>query len=293
MEKLILSKFIAGTMNWGLWGAKFNTSQYRAMIDNCLESGLTSFDHADIYGHYTVEEEFGEALSFDQSLRNKIQLITKCGINLVSPNRPAYQIKHYDTSQSHIEASVDRSLKNLRTDYLDLLLIHRPDPLLNPEEVAEAFTALRNSGKVRHFGVSNFSPAKLELLDQYFPLSANQVEISVTNLSAFKDGSLDQCLLKKIIPMAWSPLGGGKLFQGGNERSERILALSSILAEKYHCIPEQVLLSWLFQHPANIHPVLGTVKVSRINTAIKAADLKLTREEWFLLWRASTGEEVD
>jgi predicted oxidoreductase len=288
-----ISNIIAGTMKWGVWGAKFNTQQYLKMIELCIEAGATSFDHADIYGHYTVEEEFGAALALDRSLRSKIQIITKCGINLVTANRPQHQIKSYNTSKSHIEASVDRSLRNLQTDRIDILLLHRPDPLMNPEEIAEAFTALRNAGKVLDFGVSNFSVSQVELIYKYFSLSCNQVELSILELRALTNGILDQCILKKMLPMAWSPLGGGKLFAEGDERSERIIAVATLLGEKYNCSSDQILLAWLFKHPSTIKPVLGTVKAERMKAAVNAAAITLTREEWFLLWRASTGKEVD
>lgn len=292
MSDLYLSPIIAGTMKWGSWGAKYSTREYLDLIKQCIEAGATTFDHADIYGHYTVEEEFGAAIHLEPSLRQHLQLITKCGIKMLSPNRSGYQIKHYDTSKEHIIASAENSLRNLRTDYIDLLLIHRPDPLMDPNEIAEAFIALKSTGKVGHFGVSNFSASQVFMINSFFPIDSVQVEISVMELSAFTNGTLDQCIVNNLLPMAWSPLGGGKLFSSGDERSERILAVTAILCEKYKCTVDQVLLSWLFNHPAEIKPVLGTVKPERIRAAIEATKIRLNREEWFLLWRASTGEEV-
>lgn len=283
---------IAGTMKWGSWGAKFSTSEYLSMIHECLESGIETFDHADIYGGHTVEEEFGAALQQDPGLRNRIQLISKCGIQMLSPNRTGYSIKHYDTGREHILASVERSLQNLHTDHLNLLLIHRPDPLMDPAEIAEAFTLLKDQGKVLLFGVSNFSASQMEMINQDFKIITNQLEISIVRLQPFTDGTLDYCIINKIIPMGWSPLGGGNIFISKDERDKRIVAVAEILAERYAVTPPQVLLAWLLKHPSNIIPVLGTAKASRVKEAAEATKLNLSREEWFMLWRASTGEEV-
>ena len=283
---------IAGTMKWGSWGAKFTTQDYYSMINQCLENGITTFDHADIYGNYTVEQEFGAALQLEPGLRNRIQLISKCGIRILSQYSTEPTVKHYDTSRQHIISSVERSLENLHTDHLDLLLIHRPDPLMNPGEIAEAFSHLQQEGKVLQFGVSNFTPSQMELLNGSFKILANQLEISIVNLPPFTDGTLDYCLTNKILPMAWSPLGGGNIFISEDERDKRIVAMAEILAEKYSATPPQILLAWLLKHPSNIIPVLGTAKSSRIREAAEATKIVLTREEWFMLWRASTGEEV-
>lgn len=289
---LNLSPVIAGMMKWGSWGAKFTLPQYFSMIERCIEYGVTSFDHADIYGHYTVEEEFGKALAMQPSLRDKMQLITKCGIKMLSPNRPQHKIKSYDTSKEHIILSAENSLKNLHTDFIDLLLIHRPDPLMNVTEIAEAFSTLQLQGKVLHFGVSNFTVSQTAMLHNVFPVVANQVEISILKLDAFTGGVLDQCQKEKIIPMAWAPLGGGNIFNSEKESDKRIIAVSQLLAEKYSVFPEQILLAWLLKHPAGIKPVLGTAKQERIKLAMEATKINLSREEWFMLWRASTGNEV-
>jgi predicted oxidoreductase len=292
-NRLTLSPLIAGTMKWGQWGSKFTTNQYLDIINHCVDLGITSFDHADIYGDYTTEEEFGKALKEKPSLRQQVQLITKCGIKMVSPNRPAHMVKSYDTSFEHIVSSVERSLTNFETDYIDVLLIHRPDPLMNADEIARAFEYLRTSGKVLNFGVSNFSPFQLDLLHSRFPICCNQVEVSIINLSPFTDGTLDQCQHRQIVPMAWSPLGGGNIFADEtDERKQRISAMAALMAEKYDTTPDIILLSWLFQHPSGIIPVLGTSRKERIRAAIKALEIKLSREDWFFLWRASTGKEV-
>ncbi len=287
------SSVIAGTMKWGLWGSKFDYSAYEQMIKDCIAAGVTSFDHADIYGNYTTEEEFGQVLKQHPSLRQQMQLITKCGIQMVSPNRPQHKIKSYDTSFEHIIESVENSLQNFSTDYIDCLLIHRPDQLFNADEVAEAFTQLKQQGKVRHFGVSNFRKWQVDLLNSRFPVEANQIECSLLQLNPFVDGTLDQCQQHHITPMAWSPLGGGNLFADtDDEQIKRIIAVANFLAEKYASTPDIILLSWLITHPSGILPVLGTSKIERIKAAVVATQIKLEREEWYMLWRASTGKEV-
>ncbi|HET9056624.1 MAG TPA: aldo/keto reductase [Chitinophagaceae bacterium] len=293
-NEIKFSPVIAGTMKWGVWGSKFSTNEYLQLLDDCLQMGITTFDHADIYGHYTTEEEFGRALAERKHLRHQIQLITKCGIKIVTPHRPQHTIKHYDTSKEHIIHSAHLSLKHLHTDYIDVLLIHRPDPLMHPDEMAEAFTQLKKEGKVLQFGVSNFTPSQLEMIASRFPVITNQIELSILYLKPFTDGTLDQCLTKNIIPMAWGPLGGGNLFAQAeeDERIKRIIAVAEILAQKYNVGPDQILLSWLIQHPSGIIPVLGTSKKERMQKALEATKVKMERQEWFMLWRASTGHEV-
>jgi predicted oxidoreductase len=280
---------------WRLIAWELSDAQLLDLIHACLDLGITTFDHADIYGDYGCEHLFGRALALEPALRDKMQLVTKCGVKLVSANRPAHTIKHYDTGREHIIASAETSLKLLRTDRLDLLLVHRPDPLLDPEEVAEAFAELRQAGKVLHFGVSNFTPSQFELLASRLalPLVTNQVEISVLHMDALHDGTLDQCLRLGIAPMAWSPLGGGRLFRGKDEQAIRVRrALSAVGEVLGGASLDQVALAWLLGHPARVIPVLGTGKVERIRKAVHAEDLQLTRQQWFAIWSASKGEDV-
>ncbi len=280
-------------MKWGLWGARFDTPAYERMIKNCIELGVTSFDHADIYGDYTTEEEFGAVLKQEPSLRPQLQLITKCGIQKVSASRPQHTIKSYDTSFEHIIESVETSLENFGTDYLDCLLLHRPDFMIDADEVAKAFTKLKEQGKVLHFGVSNCKRWQVELLNSRFAAEVNQIECSLLKLDCFVDGTLDQCQQHGITPMAWSPLGGGNIFADlEDERNKRIVAVAAILSEKYNSQPDIILLSWLIRHPSGILPVLGTSKTERVKAAVDATKIQLEREEWYMLWRASTGKEV-
>ena len=293
-DEMEIWPLIAGTRNWGTWGARFNTTQYIGMIEQCLAWNIRAFELADIYGHYTTESEFGLALKEKPSLRDQIRLISKCGTNIVSPARPEHKIKHYDTSAEHIISSVEQSLVNLNTDYLDVLLLHQPDLLMNPDEIATAFTALQAQGKVRNFGVAYFNPSQVNLLREKVPIRFNQLEISLLELGPFINGSLDNCLQHQIRPLAISPLGGGNIFvEQVTEREKRIVAVASILAQKYNVLPDQVMLAWLLVHPAGIVPVLGTSKPERIELAAKATAIQIEKQDWFLLWRASTGSEVN
>ncbi|WP_088893704.1 aldo/keto reductase [Leptolyngbya ohadii] len=297
------SRLIFGAWRMAQW--QMTTFQIRELIDRCLEWGITSFDHADIYGDYTCEGLFGAALAEAPALREQIQIIDKCGIRLVSDRRPQHQMHDYDTSAAHIIASVNHSLKQLHTDYLDVLLIHRPDPLMDADDVAQAFIDLHQAGKVRHFGVSNFTPSQFNLLASRlpFPLVTNQVEISVLHLDPFTDGTLDQCQQLRIAPMAWSPLAGGRLFQSQNhqpqnhqpqnDRTQRVRAALQQVGEQLNgATTDQVAFAWLLTHPAKIIPILGTGKIDRIQSAVAAEKLRLSREQWFTIWTASTGAEV-
>ncbi len=286
-----VSRVVCGTMRLAQVGGPQEVSRF---IHGCLELGVTTFDHADIYGGYRAEERFGEALRLEPSLYDQIELVSKCGIKLVSENRPAHKVHGYDTSRKHIVLSAERSLKNLGVETLELLLIHRPDPLMNADEVAEAFTELRTRGLVRHFGVSNFTPFRYDLLQSRLdtPLVTNQLEVSLLHLDALHDGALDLCQRLRIRPMAWSPLGGGKLF-GEDERARRVRTELARVAEEVGTESlDQVVLAWLFKHPSGIVPVLGTSKLERVAAATRATGLELSRDQWFRLWSASAGREV-
>jgi predicted oxidoreductase len=282
----------------GFWRLKDwdkSPNQIREMIHSCIELGITTFDHADIYGDYDCESLFGAAFAESSVRRADIQLVTKCGIKLVSENRPETSVKHYDTSDSHIINSVEKSLSNLRTDYIDLLLIHRPDPLMNAEEVAGAFSSLKGSGKVLHFGVSNFLPSQFELLSSRMdvPLVTNQIEFSVLNMETQDNGTLDMCQRLKVSPMAWSPLGGGSLFSGNTERIVGLRQVLKDIADELGAKSiDQIALAWILNHPADFVVVLGTGNIDRLKGAVKAEKINLSREQWFKIWQASMGREV-
>lgn len=287
-----LSRIVAGVMRLREWG--MDTPALIDFIHECLDVGITTFDHADIYGSYTCEALFGEALAADPSLRGRIELVTKCGIQLVSPNRPDTYVHHYNTSRDHIVASAERSLQNLRTDTIDVLLIHRPDPLMDADEVAEALSSLRQSGKVRHVGVSNFMPWQFHLLQSRldFPLVTNQIELSVLYLDPLHDGTLDQMQRLRVPPMAWSPVAGGRLFDPGDQRAQRVRQTLEGIGREIGASAEEVALAWLMRHPARALPVMGTGKIERLRAAAAAENITLDRQHWFAVWEASTGHEV-
>lgn len=277
-----------GTMRLGRWGAGLDTAGFRAFIEACLEAGLDLFDHADIYGDYTTEEAFGRALAEAPGLRDRLRLVTKCGIQLVTDNRPGTRLKHYDTSADHLRASVDASLAALRTDRIELLLVHRPDPLMDPHAVADAFAGLREAGKVRAFGVSNFSPAQVAALRAVWPdLATNQVEASPMHRAPFLDGTFDGAPAAGMRPMAWSPLAGGRLL---SPEGDPLRARLERLAPKYGVDPIALVYAWLMRHPSGIVPVTGTTDPARIRQAAAALDVRLERQDWFDLWTAAGGE---
>lgn len=285
-----LSPIIAGVMNWGVWDKNLNTNEMNHLINLFFENGITSFDHADIYGGYTTEAAFGKALTESKVDRKNIQLITKCGIEHISENRPQNIVKHYNYSKDYIIWSAENSLKNLQTDYLDVFLLHRPSPLLQADEVAEAVEKLKSEGKILSFGVSNFTPFQTELLRQKTAVTFNQIQFSATNHEAMLDGSLDYMQLHKITPMAWNPLG--VVFRENTEQTQRLKLLFSKLVDKYHVGSDLILLAWILQHPANILPVAGTINVSRIQQLMKAKALVLDTQDWFAIWTESMGNKV-
>lgn len=294
MEPIKFAPIIVGAMRLGEWGAKMSLAELEKFVEECLELGLNDFDHADIYGHYSTESEFGKLLKQKPSLRQQLQITTKSGVCLTTPRKPDFFTNTYNNSKKHILQQAEDSLRCLETDYLDLLLVHRPDYLMDPYEIAEAFSQLKENGKVRHFGVSNFTPIQFDILNSIFPLATNQVEISITRLDAFEDGTLLQCQKNKISPTSWSPLGGGKVF--GKTDDEKILRIQKVggqIAEKYGVGIDQILLAWLMKHPSGIIPVIGTSKIERVKSSLDACKIELTRQEWYQLWKASTGKEID
>ncbi|MEJ2583750.1 MAG: aldo/keto reductase [Robiginitalea sp.] len=283
------SRIIAGTMTWGQGGRRLSTAQMARLMNDCLALGITTFDHADIYGGYTTEADFGKAFSESGIPRESVQLISKCGIQYVSEARPV-RVKHYEYGADYILHSATASLRHLKTDYLDLLLLHRPSPLMDPEEVAAAFTALRDSGKVRAFGVSNFTPSQIRLIESAVPVEAHQFECSLTMEKALWDGTLDDCIIGGRMAMAWSPLGG--YYRDSGARIERIRNSMTSLCEKYDASETQLLLAWLLRHPAGIHPVVGTTRPERLKESQQALAIELELEDWFAMLVASQGHKV-
>ncbi|KQW99952.1 oxidoreductase [Massilia sp. Root418] len=287
---LQLSRIVAGMWRMGEWDMA--PQQRLAFIEQCMELGVTSFDHADIYGGYGVEALFGEALALKPALRERMQLVSKCGIKLVSPSRPGHTIQHYDTTAAHITASVENSLRQLGTDYLDLLLIHRPDPLMDFDEMAAAFTRLRGEGKVRHFGVSNFSRHQFEALNRRIALATNQVEFSPLHLAPMFDETFDGLQDLGMAPMIWSPLGGGRLFSGGDAAGERLRAAIQQVADELERPFASVVFAWIMQLPCKPVPLTGSGRIAAVEEAVQATRFTLSRPQWFEILRAARGHEV-
>ena len=276
-------------MSWGVWGKKLSIKEQAEMIQFCIENGNSTFDHADIYGDYTTEADFGKALTESGISRKEIQLISKCGIQHVGKTRNN-KIKHYNYSKEYIIWSAEQSLKSLKTDYLDTFLLHRPSPLMQPDEIAEAIVHLKESGKIFQFGVSNFTPSQVDLISDKIKVSVNQVEFSLTQHKAMLNGALDQMLQNNIQPMCWSPLGN--VFREENEKTLRIKKALKKLSEKYRAPEEIILLSWILKHPASVSPVIGTTNKERIKNANSALKIQLELEDWFMLLAEAEGYEV-
>ncbi|HMI08150.1 MAG TPA: aldo/keto reductase [Flavobacterium sp.] len=287
--KTNLSPVISGTMNWGVWDKKLSTFDMASLIRVCIENQITTFDHADIYGGYTTEAEFGKAFTESKIDRSKVQFISKCGIQHISDNRNN-KVKHYDYSGDYIIWSVENSLKNLQTDYLDVLLLHRPSPLMRSEEIAEAVSKLKSEGKIVDFGLSNFTASQTELIRKNTAVDYNQIQFSATHFEPMLDGSLDYMQIHNIRPMAWNPLG--TIFREDTDQTRRLKKLLAELVAKYHVGSDLILLAWILQHPAKIIPVAGTVNVARIQYLKKLDDLKLDLEDWFAIWTESMGNKV-
>ena len=284
-----LSSIAAGVMNWGVWDKNLSTQEMTTLIHSFLAQNITSFDHADIYGGYTTEASFGKAFKNSGFDRNSIQLISKCGIKYPSESRN-YGLKHYDYSAEYIIWSAENSLKNLKTDYLDVFLVHRPSPLLEPQEVAKAIDQLKSQGKILSFGVSNFTNSQIELLQKAVNVEYNQIQFSATDFDAMVDGSLDFMQNNNIKPMAWNPLGS--MFKEDSEKTRRLKKLLTELVAKYDVSSDLILLSWILQHPSTIIPVVGTTNLTRIPQLNKALSLKLDLEDWFAIWTESMGNRV-
>jgi len=287
-ERDTYSRIIAGTMTWGSWGKKLSKNEMIDLMQHCIELGLTTFDHADIYGSYSTEADFGQAYAESGIKREDIQLISKCGIQITRgrDNR----INHYEYSKDYIIWSAEQSLKKLNTEYLDLLLLHRPSPLMEPHEIAEAIDTLLKSGKIKQFGVSNFTPSQVAMLEKTIPVSGNQVEFSLTYDSPMYDGTFDDCIANNRMAMAWSPLGS--LFREETEQTQRIKKTMVPLMEKYGADESQLLLAWLLKYPAIVFPVIGTTNKDRITMAKKALNIDLELQDWFVLLEASQGHGV-
>ena len=286
---LALSTIVAGLWRIADWNLDL-TARVR-WIEQALELGITSFDHADIYGDYRAEALFGEALKAAPELRRRMQLVSKCGIRLRSADRP-YRVNHYDTDVAYVRTQVEQSLINLQTDRLDLVLIHRPDYLMDAAALADTFHTLTREGKVAHWGVSNHSASQFALLHHHHPLATNQLELSPLAMQALDDGTLDQAQQLGLRPMIWSPLGGGRLFAGDDAQAMRVRQTMQPIAERLGVSLATLAYAWILRLPSRPHPITGTGRMNGLREAVDALDITLDAEDWYAIWTASKGHPV-
>jgi predicted oxidoreductase len=291
VDELEVSQFIAGLWRQNSWG--FTDSELQAYIESLLESGVTTMDHAYVY---RSEPQFGRVLTSAPHLRDGMEIVSKFGIRPAGfGGLGAQKTNHYDSSPEHLTDSVEATLSDLHTDYLDVLLVHRPDYLMDAGALASAFSKLKEQGKVRFFGVSNFSASQFELLQAAcdFPLVTNQIEFSPLCPDPLESGVLDQCQRHHMNPMLWSCLGGGRLFTGSDEQSVRVRDALCLVADEVGAQSlDQVVYAWVLSLPCNPLPIIGSGKIERVKSAIAAENLKLDREQWYSIWEASTGYSV-
>jgi predicted oxidoreductase len=286
-----LPPVLAGMSRAARWG--LGAQALAEWIEQVLDLGITGFDHADVYGGYTVEALFGDALALAPALRQRMQIVTKCGIRAVSPQRPQHASRAYDSSRAHVLASVHASLRALRTDRIDLLLLHQPDPLLDPDELASMLRELLAAGKVLRFGVCNHSPTQLALLRKRHPVAVHQFEFSPLQMKALADGTLDQCTDLAVQPMAWGVLGAGRLLNGSDEQVHRVRAVLQDLGHE-HGGRSLVTMAcaWVQRHPSRPRLVIGSRRIETLRDAMAASQLQLGAEAWYRVWQASIGHEL-
>ncbi|SAK47383.1 aldo/keto reductase [Caballeronia fortuita] len=286
------SRVVAGM--WRVMRWNMSREALAAFIEECVAMGVTSFDHADIYGGYEAEALFGDALASRPGLRAHIQLITKAGIKLVSPARPGHRVKHYDSSGAHLRESVERSLRALRSERIELFLLHRPDALMDAEELAREVERLNQEGKVGAFGVSNFEARDFDALHARLPLATNQIELSPFMSTPLEDGTLTALQAARVTPMIWSPLGGGRLFDEQDPVAARVReTLQAIQRERGVASWVSIAYAWIFRLPSRPIAIAGTQRIDGMRDAVNALDIELTREEWYAIWQAARGREVD
>lgn len=286
-----ISQIVAGCMH--LKAAQMTPESILRFTEECISSGVNTFDHAPVYGGYTCEKIFGDAvIRRNKKLRTQLKLITKTGIIL--PGKQGNETIYYQATKEQITKECETSLNNFGTDYIDLLLVHRPDLLAHPEETAAALDRLVEQGKVKHIGVSNYSPVQIQLLQSYMKarIVTNQVELSVKNPDNFLNGITEDAMLRRMPVMAWSPLGGGSVFAQEDEQSVRLRNMLQKIAVRYQTTMDMIMYAWLFTHPANISVVTGTMNIERVKQAVKATELKLTYDEWYQILEASRGYAV-
>lgn len=288
-KDLSFSRLVYGM--WRIGEGDTSPAVVQAKVEACLAQGITTMDNADIYGGYTAEAVLGGALKASPGLRDTIEIVTKCGIVAPMGRHSGARVKHYDTSAGHIRASLEASLRDMATDHVDLLLIHRPDPMIDPEETGRVLDDLVAEGKILAAGVSNFRPHDFTLLQANMEswLATNQIELGLLATEPFTNGDLAFLQERRLPVMAWSPLGGGRLF---SEAGKPLMAALETIGKRFGVDGSAVAIAWLLAHPANILPVLGTNNLDRIAAIADAEKVELDRQDWFALFETARGYEV-
>lgn len=285
----LFSPIVAGL--WRLADWSLDVAARVRWIEQALDLGVTTFDHADIYGDYRCEALFGEALAAAPALRRRMQLVSKCGIRPRDARQGIY-VDHYDTGAAHVRRQVEASLRKLHSEQLDVVLIHRPDYLMDAAALADICTTLSTEGKVARWGVSNHRSSQFALLHQHLPLVTHQLELSPLAMQALDDGTLDQCQRLGLRPMIWSPLAGGRLFTGEDATAVRVRGELERQAGERGVSAATLAYAWLLRHPARPHPIAGSGRIERLREAVAALDLVLSNEDWYAIWQAGTGHPV-
>ena len=292
-DGLEFSQLAFGT--WRMLDGGLTVQDINRRLNRCLELGITTIDTAEIYGLYEVEEALGKALAMSPGLRDQLELVTKAGIYVPCDYHPDRKVAFYNATAARLQKSLDKSLRFLGTDQVDLFLIHRPDWLTAIDETAGGLNQLVSDGKIRSAGVSNYTPTQFEALNSRMdqPLVTNQVEFHLLHMDPIYDGTFDQCQQVRVKPMAWSPMAGGRLFDASNDAAQRLAETASELSDKYDgATLEQLAYAWIMAHPSQPQPVIGTNKLERIDSAAQSAQIELEREDWYALWTAAQGQGV-
>jgi predicted oxidoreductase len=287
------SRMVYGT--WRLLATKPTPQEINRRLHECLELGFTTIDTAEIYGLYEVERQLGAALALSPGLRDRFELVTKAGIYLPCSHYPESRTAHYDASGPRLVSSLEKSMRLLGTDRIDLFLVHRPDWLTRADDTAAGLNELLRTGKIGAAGVSNYSASQFDLLNSLMdrPLATNQIEFHLLHMEPITDGTFDQCEKLGVLPMAWSPLAGGRLFDPGNASAARLAAAAKDMASRYDgATLEQLAYAWILAHPSHPLPVIGTHRPERLRAAAQAAAIVLEREDWFALWEAAQGRKI-
>ena len=287
------SRMIYGT--WRILDTQPSAQEINRRLHTCLDLGITTIDTAEIYGLYAVEEQLGAALALTPGLRDQLEIITKAGIYVPNPHHPERRTAHYNATAPRLVKSLEKSLRLLGTDHVELFLVHRPDWLARADDTAAGLNELLQSGKIKSAGVSNYTASQFDLLNSLMdqPAVTNQIEFHLLHMEPILDGTLHQCEKHGVFPMAWSPLAGGRIFDPNNPAAVRLAAATQKMSTRYNgATLEQLAYAWIIAHPSRPLPVIGTNKIERIQSAAKAAEITLEREDWYALWEAAQGRKV-